>query len=197
MENDIESDINSQNDAIDDVNEIDDINVLKEKYQKISETNRHLFARAKKAEGFIEKDGKWIKPKKVEPKTEEKPEATPKDQDTIDYGQLAYYNSLSEVKVDDEDISFLQETMEETGKSMQSVLKSKFFQNELKERKEEKKAKDATPSSNKRSTTIPTNTVDYWMAKDALPPVEQVELRRKVVNERIKREETGKRFYNS
>jgi hypothetical protein len=48
--------------------ETDDVDVLKEK-------NRQLFARAKKAEGFVLKDGNWVK--KVEQKLTEKPKENP------------------------------------------------------------------------------------------------------------------------
>lgn len=40
---------------------------------RLKEKNRQLFARAKKAEGFIQKDGEWVKKPTVEkPKTESK-----------------------------------------------------------------------------------------------------------------------------
>ena len=45
--------------------------------EALKEQNKQLFARAKKAEGFTLKDGKWVKEPKLEPKPEvkEEPEA--------------------------------------------------------------------------------------------------------------------------
>src|SRR3990167_9936467 len=42
--------------------------------EALKEQNKQLFARAKKAEGFTLKDGKWVKELKLEPKLEPKPE---------------------------------------------------------------------------------------------------------------------------
>lgn len=33
-------------------------------YEKLESSNKQLYARAKKAEGFVQKDGKWVKPEK-------------------------------------------------------------------------------------------------------------------------------------
>ncbi len=50
-----------------------------EYYTKLEDRNKQLFARAKKAEGFELKDGKWVKP---EVKIEKKPEAKVEKKDS-------------------------------------------------------------------------------------------------------------------
>jgi hypothetical protein len=52
--------------------------VLAEKVGKVTETNKQLYARTKKAEGFELKDGKWVKTEKP---TEQKPEESKSNDD--------------------------------------------------------------------------------------------------------------------
>ena len=46
------------------------IDSLKEANVALEEKNKQLFARAKKAEGFIEKDGDWVKAPEQKPASE-------------------------------------------------------------------------------------------------------------------------------
>jgi hypothetical protein len=85
----------------------------------------------------------------------------------------------------------------ETGKDAESLLDSTYFQTEFKDFKEKKASSDATPTGSKRSNNSSVDTVDYWLAKDELPPVSEVKLRRDVVNARIKKENSKGVFYNS
>lgn len=75
MANEIEN-LNSPNEETDEQElenediDTDDPQALKEALEKKAEQNKQLFARAKKAEGFELKDGKWVKkpaPPKPEP----------------------------------------------------------------------------------------------------------------------------------
>ena len=112
--------------------QVDDVEALKE-------TNRQLFARAKKAEGFVLEDGKWVKkPKEV--KAEIKPEVkevgglTPKD--TI---------ALITAKVtEEEDISEVENWAKFRGISVSEALKTPVIKTLLAERAEERKTAEAT-----------------------------------------------------
>ena len=73
--------------------QVDDVEALKEQ-------NRQLFARAKKAEGFVLQDGKWLKPKaevKAEP-----PKEGLSGEEAVDYwmnigkGMGGFYDSIRE-----------------------------------------------------------------------------------------------------
>lgn len=152
-----------------------DASALKEKYTELSsqlkevqDKNRQLFERAKKAEGFEKDgDGNWIKyvEKKMEKKTEKKSEAKlpEKSGDDIDYGLLSFYNSKSETKIEhDEDIEFLKNEMETSGRSMLDLLKSPYFLGPLKERQEARIVKEATPSNTKR-TSPSQKDVSFWI----------------------------------
>ena len=185
MENELEN-LNSQNE--DEV--VEDLDALKEKLAKTEETNKQLFARAKTAEGEL----KELKGKTKEEKLT--PEASLVKPGELDYGQLAFYNSKSDsVKIEhDEDIEFLKSTIEETGKSQQIILNSKWFASDLKEKQAVRATQDAIPSSTGRSTPSAKDTVDYWLAKGDLPPTDQIQLRRDVLNARIEGEKSGDKF---
>jgi len=135
---------------------------------------------------------------KLEKQNSKKTKAKKTNDGEIDYGQLAFYNSDAEVPVKSEaDIEYLQDMMDETGMTQKELLGKKWFINELKEKQEAQAVKQAVPTSNKRRGQSEVNEVDYWLAKPEgqdLPPVEQVELRRKVLNEKIKRAKNKSKF---
>mgnify|MGYP001564335158 CR=1 FL=1 len=185
-----------------DFDELDDdarkgkFNEFTDQNKRLVELNRQLFARAKKAEGFEFKEGKWAKLEKKEPELKKEPEATPKPSNDVDFGQLAFHNTKSDVtKIEhDEDVEFLRETIKDTGKPQASILGTKWFQAELKERQEARTTKEAIPSGSKRApTTASRETPEYWTAKGELPPdtPENRELRQKIVNLRYDKEKSA------
>lgn len=177
------------------INSLNDENVEEIREQLISEasvrdkTSKQLYSRTKKAEGFElnKATGKWSK---KESKKEINPKADKKAvQSELDYGQLAFHNSKSNsFKIEnDADIEHLQNIMNESGKSQNEILGSKWFQADVKERQEARSVKDAIPSNSKRSPSSGTkDNVDYWLAKGQLPPDRA--LREKVVNAKIAKE---------
>lgn len=112
----------------------------------------------------------------------------------LDYGQKAFLIA-SGIKEADE-VELVQKTVKETGKTLDQVVGSKYFQAELKELREARSADDAIPKGgNKgRSAASSRDTVEYWIAKGELPPTDQRELRTKVVNARIKVEKDKSQF---
>ena len=125
----------------------------------------------------------------------EKAERTPKESkksDELDYGQKAFL-AANDIKVSDE-VNLVKTIMKDTGKTLEQVLESKYFQAELKEIRELKQSADAMPSKTKRSTNSAKDSVDYWIAKGELPPEDQLELRRKVIAERRKKDSTSNPF---
>jgi hypothetical protein len=126
-------------------------------------------------------------------------EETPKqnlktNDDEIDYGHINFFNEDSEVKITKKDLTFLKETMEETGLSQKKLLEKSWFKGALKDDQTNRAVKAAIPSNTKRTSTQTNNTVDYWLAKGELPPVNQVQLRRDVLNARIKAETQKSQF---
>ncbi len=113
-----------------------------------------------------------------------------------DLGEKAYLIANG-IKGADE-VSFFNKLKKETGKDTESLLDSAYFQTELKDFREKKASANAIPSSNKRKGSD--DSLDYWVAKyknsGELPPVSEVELRRKVVNAMTNKEKEGGMFYN-
>lgn len=125
----------------------------------------------------------------VEP--EEKPAKAEKTQD-LDYGQKAYLvaNGIK----GSEEMTLVQDIMKNTGKSLDEVLESKYFQAELKEMREIKASAEAVPDSSKRSQNTAKDQVDYWIAKGELPPADQPQLRQAVVEAKIKAQRSSATF---
>jgi len=116
-------------------------------------------------------------------------------QNSSDLGESAFLiaNGLK----DSEERSFAKKLAKETGKDLESLLDTTYFQTELKALREAKATANATPTGSKRSNNSSVDTVEYWVAKGELPPTSEVELRRQVVNARMKKEGAGSQFYNS
>lgn len=128
-------------------------------------------------------------PKEPEPQNKKESQS-----ENLDYGQLAFYNSKSDSeKLElDEDIEYLKDQVKETGKSQTYILGSKWFQSELKARKETRVSKNAVPSGSSRSTTTAKDSADYWLDK----PFSDVpaEMKAKVVARRMEKEKSGSDF---
>lgn len=128
--------------------------------------------------------------KKVEP-TKPADQKPAEEKKSFDYAEKAFLKSS---QIAPSEYELVLEIMHATGKDLESVLESKYFQAELKERREEQSSKEAIPPGSKRSNSSSRDSVDYWIAKNELPPADQVELRRKVVNEKINRAKNKSQF---
>jgi hypothetical protein len=92
------------------------------------------------------------------------------------------------------EVKLVEDYMKETGKDLETVLGSKYFQAELKEMRELAASDAAIPAGNKRAGNASASSVEYWLNIGKLPPVEQVDLRRQVVNAKIKAEKGKSHF---
>lgn len=141
--------------------------------------------------GSLKRENKDLRKSKDEPKkdtSENKPQSS-------DLSEKAFLIANG-IKGADE-MEFVQKLRKETGKDIESLLDSTYFQTELKDFREKRNTDRATPVGNKRSGSSPVDTVEYWIAKGELPPADQVQLRRDVVNARMKKEDSKGQFYNS
>ena len=112
----------------------------------------------------------------------------------LDYGAKAFL-AVQGIKGADE-LKLVKDFMSNTGKDLDSVVESKHFKAELEEMRELKRTSDATPTGNKRTGQSARDSVEYWIAKGELPPVSDADLRRQVVNARMKKESNKSAFYN-
>lgn len=92
-----------------------------------------------------------------------------------------------------DEIELIQQIMKDTGKDLEAVLGSRFFQAELKEMRDLAASKDATPGNTKRAGQAPKDSVEYWIAKGELPK-DNPELARKVVNAKLHTEKSKNQF---
>lgn len=129
-------------------------------------------------------------------KSKEAPPANPVEKkepkSELDYGEKAFLVANG-VKGSDE-IDLVRNVMSNTGKSLDEVIDSKYFQADLKEMREAKASAEAIPKGTKRSAQSTRDSVEYWIAKGELPPKDQRALRTQVVNARIKSEKDDNIF---
>ena len=124
------------------------------------------------------------------------PKAKSKQSDEFDNGDYAY---LEQKGIEsDEDIQFVKDRMEDSGKNMRDTLNAGWFKAELKERQELAVTTEATPKgSGAKGSAI--DSVEYWLGK------EDAEIQKdgpkgmllKVVNARVAKEGNKGHFYNS
>lgn len=149
-------------------------------------------ALALKNHGIAQRFKTKLEKSKIDSKVEKKVEKILETKkEGFDYAEKAFLKASG---VTPTEFALVEEVMKATGKSLDDVLESKYFQAELKEQRENKASKDAIPSGSKRSTSSARDEVDYWIAKGTLPPADQRELRTKVVNARLKAEKAKSVF---
>jgi hypothetical protein len=136
-----ELDLDLSNDTEEDTKSDDDVATLKEQ-------NKKLFARAKKAEGFEFKDGKWVKPV-VEKKPEPKAEAPLQELSAKDALLLA------KADVDLEDVDEVVDFAKYRKITIAEALQNPTLKAILTDSQEKRKTALATQTSGPRKTTTP------------------------------------------
>lgn len=158
----------------------DEPDALKEKNKELSDKNRQLFERAKKAETEL-------KTLKDSPRPKSQPEE-------MDYAKLAYLANKGIDTDDSDELALVEEVIGESGKTLKEAIATNYFKTRLKEVREIKAAKAALPSSSGRAYSGGRDQVEYWLAKGELPAYDQPELRREVVKARLAKEENANKF---
>ena len=93
-----------------------------------------------------------------------------------------------------EEIELVERRKAETGRSLEDLLSATWFKAELAEFREKATSFDVMPKGSKRSNQAARDSVEYWIAKGELPPKNQVQLRRDVVNARYQKSKQGSVF---
>lgn len=168
-----------------------DVEALKLRVAELEDANPKLFARAKKAEGFVLVDNKWVKPAKVIEKLRPEVETTANTGE-LDETQLELLDlkGISE----QEDIDVVQKVMQRTGMTLRLALKDDYVQAKLKAQKEAREVQNAMPSSTKRANAGGAQSVQAAIAKfeatGELPA--DFKLRSEVVNAMVDKKNTNK-----
>jgi len=171
--------------------ETDDPAALKKERDELAQTNRQLFERAKKAEGFVKVDGKWVKAPKPEEavatKNELKATASELEAAQLDFFDLKGYSEPDEVAI-------FQNIMKRTGMSHREVIKDDYALAKIKSLRDQRDVLKATPSSTKRGGQPSADNVELALAKfestGELPT--DFALRSKVINAKVAQESTSK-----
>jgi hypothetical protein len=133
-------------------------------------------------------------PELYESKTTETAATTRQTTDDFDRSDKAYL--IANGIKGDKEMTLAKEFMTNTGKSLEEVLDSKFFQAELKEMRDLETTQAATPGNTRRSGNSGQDTVDYWINRGEMPPKSMPQLRRDYVNAKLKKEKKGGKFYD-
>lgn len=131
-------------------------------------------------------------------KKEAKTEPT-KPAEGLDYGQKAFL-ATNGVKGAGE-FKIIETAMKQGGLTLEQAIESPYVQGMLKDERERVAAKEAIPSTKKTGGADANGpkSVEYWLKKGELPPdtAENTELRRKVVNAKMKTGKGSGHFHNS
>lgn len=150
--------VDTQNDEIEEVEPLeegeDDVEAIKAYNAKITEQNKQLFARAKKAEGFVkDKDGKWVRETKpVVATTETKKEATI----VADTSKLSQKDllTIARAEIEDEDIDDVVEYATLKKISVADALKSTIMKAILADKAEARKVAAGTSTGKTRRSNV-------------------------------------------
>lgn len=184
---DVVTDTNDNKDVVVDVDTDTDVDVDTDEAPKPKKTESLEAKRAKLKRMLKQLD------KKAGIDTEAETET--RSSNSNDLGEKAFL-AVNGIKTAEER-AFFNKMKKETGKSADDLIESTYFQSEFSSFKEKQASANATPTGSKRAGNSSTSTVDYWLAKGELPPASEVQLRRDVVNARIKKEQSQGQFYNS
>lgn len=144
-----------------------------------------------------EDDTDWkaeaLKYKAILDRNKNKPEkkSESKKSDDLDYGAKAYLtaNGIKGSK----EFDFVKDELKKSGEDLDSLIENDYFKAKLEKFRNLNKTTEAIPKGSRRSS-VTTDSVEYWMSK----PMEEVpqEMRIKVVNARLKKDESKGQFYN-
>ena len=167
-------------------------NLAKERLDIISNSQKELSKAIDKKAEYRQQliDKGLIDAKTFKPIDKKKPDG--KTTDKLDYGQLAYLEAKG--ISDNEDIEFVMSMIKKTGDELKDVVNDDYVKNKLKTMSDARKADKAIPRDGKRTSKQVSDSVEYWLAKGELPPADQPQLRRDVVNAKLKKASTGSKF---
>lgn len=112
-----------------------------EEKARLKDLNKKLYARAKKAEGFEFKDGKWVKPEKKETQSKVEPKTISKSEPKL---SVQDFYSLTKNNISEEDIEDVTEFATFKKISISEALKSPTLKAILSEKAEKRSIAEAT-----------------------------------------------------
>lgn len=147
-------------DSINDENVSEVKETLLKEANALHDSNKQLYARAKKAEGFELKGDKWVKKEKPA-ETPSNPEA--KKSDEPDYGKLAYLKAEGVAHPDDRKVVL--DEAKRLNLPIEEVLGMDHIKGKLKESKTQREAEAGMPDGGHGKSAGNKGSVDYWVNK--------------------------------
>ncbi len=191
---------------IDSINDETTPEELKEKLKDIKSgadelhgSNKQLYSRTKKAEGFVQKDGKWLKvEKKPDPKPEKKPDKQ-KQSDEQTNERLDKMALTTEGITHKDDIKIVLDEAKRLKLPVEEVKDMEHIKTKLKDSKDQREGEDGMPEgSGSKGNSGNKTSVDHWVDKkdkdgNYITP-DDLELAEKVINKRINKQEKQGKF---
>ena len=184
-------------DSLNDENASEIKEQLKAEADALNKSNKQLYTRAKKAEGFeYDKSKKeWFKkePEKKEEKKE--PEAKEKSNEP-DYARLAFLEQRGITNPDDQ--KMVADEAERLKMPLTDILNFDHIKAKLKDAKDQREAEEGMPKGRGKPGGTTKQDVNYWVdkrdknGKYATP--DDLELANKVIDARIKKQEADNKF---
>lgn len=153
-----EEDANTEADSSADIDADAQSDKAEDDVEALKEANRRLFARAKKAEGFILKDGVWVK--KDQPKAEAKPKSINR-QSGIDEQSVDEKILRATKGYDDEAIEQLRAIARGKETSLLGAEQDELFKLYLNSAEVQKKREAAQIGASRGSGTVVEKSVDF------------------------------------
>ena len=168
----------------------EDLDALKKVKEELSDKNKKLFERAKKAEG----DLKELKAKYPDKKLEENLDKSQSNEP--DYAKIAFLNSTGISHPDDQKL--VQDEATRLKLPLTDVLQMEHIKSKLEASKDDREAKAGMPKGRGQAGSKTQGDVDYWIDQKnpdgTFKTPEDPELAEKVIDARMKKEKSGKMF---
>lgn len=173
--------------------ETEDVNALKEKVTDLSDKNRKLFERAKKAEGFERKDGQWVKTQK--PESKETPPPPKSQSNESDYSERMDKLTLKADGITHpDDQKIVTDEAKRLSLPVEEVAGMEHIKAKITANKDQRTAIAGMPKGGGKAGGNTQQDVEYWIAKGELP--DSQELAEKVIEAKIAKEKSSQKQFS-
>jgi len=121
----------------------------------------------------------------------------PKSGQTVDSSVIERLNRMEMMELgvkDNEEVALVNKEALELGVDPLLLVKKGLAESFLAKHRKAKADELATPGTSSRASVSTRDSAEYWIAKGELPPKDQVELRAKVVNQKLEKSKKSQMF---
>lgn len=186
-------------DSLNDENVADVKVQLKTAADELDKSNKQLYSRAKKAEGFEQdKDGNWAKKPEPVKKVEKKPESKKQSDELDNTERIDKLTLKSEGVEHSDDIKMVLDEAKRLKLPVEEIINMEHIKSKLKKAQDQREAEDGMPDGRGKSSSGTKDSVEHWVNKkdkdgNFLTP-DNLELANKVIDARLKQKKDGNMF---